>query len=203
MGGEANFQILADAMQAVREQVKDLRAYLIDVRSLLTAGAVNVQNWPASLPVTGTFWPATQPVSGTVSVSNQVEAVSLGTAAGKSNVLRTGSLTSTATTADQVVHSYTVTTGKTFFIEYLAVIARLTTLSATASVLGTWSLESPAGNKRVTWTCTNPTTSLLTPFVLTFTEPLAVPEGVVVRVVATPAAATSMLWVANFGGYER
>lgn len=127
----------------------------------------------------------------------------LGVSTGKVNILKTGSLTTTATTADQVILTYTVTSGKIFYVEYLMIQARLTTLSATASILGAASLETPSGTKGFTATFTNPTTSQMQPYILTFVEPIPIAAGVVIRVVCAPAAATPMLWIANFGGYEK
>jgi len=36
-----------------------------------------------------------------------------------------------------------------------------------------------------------------------FAEPIPFAAGTVIRLVVTPASATSMLWVGNFGGYEK
>lgn len=122
---------------------------------------------------------------------------------GKTNVLKTGTLTTSATTADQVVLTYTVTALKTFFLQYLHLCGSLTAISATASILGTMSLETPSGTKVFTTRFTNPTISLPDELVLDFQEAIPVAAGVVVRVVVTPAAATGMTWIANFGGYEK
>ncbi len=121
---------------------------------------------------------------------------------GRILAMKTGTLVTTAVTADQVILTYTVTVGKTFWLEYYAYDVRLTVLSATASILGTVSLEAPAGTKLFTSTETNPTTSQTGMRTLTFSEPLPIASGTVIRVVCTPAAATSMTWVVNFGGYE-
>jgi hypothetical protein len=132
------------------------------------------------------------------------QSVSLGTATSKTNVLKTGSLTTTAVTADQVVLTYTVTGGKTFYLEYFCVQSRLTAVSATASILGAASLETPSGTKVFTETFVNATTSAIDRFnCLVFAEPIPVAAAAVVRVVTTPAATTSMLWIGNFGGYEK
>lgn len=170
---------------------------------------VSIASMP-STPVTGTFWQATQPISGNVGVSvagaassTPIGAVSLGNNLGKTNVLKTGSLTTSAATADQVVLTYTVTAGKVFYLNYLLMQARLTTLSATASVMGTWSLETPSGTKVLTIDETNATTSHDVPYMVCFPEPIPIAAGVVVRIVVTPAAATSMKWQGNIGGYEK
>ncbi len=134
----------------------------------------------------------TQTVAGTVGIDRT----------GRTAVFKTGILVTAAITADQVILTYTVTAGKTFWLEYYGYDVRLTVVSATASILGTMSLEIPAGTKAFTSTETNPTTSQTGMRILTFSEPVPVPAGTVIRVVATPAAVTSMTWVANFGGYE-
>lgn len=135
--------------------------------------------------------------------SNVIGSVSLGNSTGKTNVLKTGALTTTATTADQVVLTYTVTAGKTLYLNAIMVQARLTTLSATASILGTWSLETPSGTKCISFDDLNATTSADVPFIVPFVEPIPIATGVVVRIVCTPAAATSMKWQANIIGYEK
>lgn len=131
--------------------------------------------------------------------------VSLGTTSnGKTNVLKTGSLTTTAATADQVVLTYTVTNGKTFYLQYLTCESRLTTLSATASVLGVISLETPSGTKVISHSLVNGTGELnddCDPYY--FAEPIPIASAVVIRCVTTPTAVTSMLWICNFGGYEK
>lgn len=121
---------------------------------------------------------------------------------GRTVVLRTGSLVTTAVTADQVILTYTVTAGKTLWLEYYAYDVRLTVVSATASILGTVSLELPSGTKGFTSTETNPTTSATGMRILSFSDPIPVTSGTTIRIVCTPAATTSMTWVGNVGGYE-
>lgn len=129
--------------------------------------------------------------------------VSLGNAAGKTNILKTGSLVTTAATADQIVLTYTVTTGQTFYLEYVVIEGRLTVAAATATILGDVSLELPSGTKGMTTTAVNPTTSASDKLVISFAEPIPIAAGTVVRVVVTPTAVTSMTWRASFGGYEK
>lgn len=124
-------------------------------------------------------------------------------ATGQTNVLKTGSLVTTAVTADQVVLTYTVTALKTFYLTHLIMYGRLTVISATASILGVISLETPSGTKAITLDDTNPTTSEVEFHPIVFSEPIPIAAGVVIRVVVTPAAATSRTWRANFGGYEK
>lgn len=128
--------------------------------------------------------------------------VSLGSTGGKTNVLKTGSLVTTATTVDQVVLTYTVTAAKTFYLEYLQIEGRVTTLPGNNNPvdLGAISLETPSGTKVITHEAIHPNYYLPG---YKFSEPIPVAAGVVIRVVCTPAAATSCTWRANFGGYER
>lgn len=126
---------------------------------------------------------------------------SLGNSIGKTAVLKTGTLTSTATTADQVLLTYTVTSGKTFYITYFDFNARLTTYAATATNFGNCSLESPAGTKLYTQMVTNAGAGI--PITQRLAEPTFIASGAVVRLVCTPSAVTSFTWLGNFGGYER
>lgn len=128
--------------------------------------------------------------------------VSLGRATGKTNVLKTGTITTSAITADQVILTYTVTTNKTFYVQYLAVDALFDTLSAVGTQLGTWSVETPSGTKVITLPETNPTTSGNEPAIFTFSEGIPIASAVVLRVVCTPAVTTSIRWYASFGGFE-
>ncbi len=186
-----------------------------------------------SQPVTGTFWQATQPISaatlplstgaatavkqpalGTagspsadvISIQGEVGMIpvvsSLGNTTGKTNVLKTGSLTTTATTVDQVVLTYTVTAGKTFYLQYVKLASHLTVFPGNGNpiLMGNISLETPSGTKvyTVSMSYNNVTNDLLP-----LSEPIPITGGTVIRVVVTPAVATSMLWIANLGGYEK
>jgi hypothetical protein len=128
-------------------------------------------------------------------------ATSLGTTAGKTTVMKTGTLASSATTADQVVLTYTVTTGKTLYLQYVESAARLTTFAATATNFGDCSIESPAGTKLHTMMVAH--TGAPIPMGHDFAEPIAIASAVVVRIVCTPSTTTSYTWRANLGGYEK
>lgn len=128
--------------------------------------------------------------------------VSLGNNLGKTNVMRPGSLATTAITADQVVLTYTVTVGKTLYLHYLTFFARLTTMAATATNFGSISLESPAGTKLITDNLAGGAGASQYPVYMP-AEPIPIAGGTVVRVVCTPAATTGITWTANFGGYEK
>lgn len=130
-----------------------------------------------------------------------IASVTLGTSQGKTVVMKTGSLASVAVTADQVVITYTVTAGKTFYLQYEDVEARLTTFAATATNFGNCSLESPAGTKLYTQIYAGAGVSSQN--ILRVSEPIPIPAGQVIRIVCTPSAATAFTFVGNFGGYER
>lgn len=128
--------------------------------------------------------------------------VSLGNTTGKTNVMQSASLVTTAVTANQVVLTYTVTALKTFYLEYLHLSALPTTVPGNGNPvsLGTISLESPAGTKLITTAFVFSAGNLLE---VPFSEPIPIAAGTVIRVVVTPAATTSFTWYANFGGYEK
>ena len=139
----------------------------------------------------------------TVASDQSAIPVSIGNTTGKTNVLKTASLVTTAVTADQVVLTYTVTAAKTFYLEYLGVSCGLTTAPVnynTPVVFGTVSLETPSGTKDITWRFMGPQMIWHN---YEFVEPIPVAAGVVIRVVCTPGVTTSLTWNANFGGYER
>jgi hypothetical protein len=133
--------------------------------------------------------------------TNGTQEVSIGTAVGKTLVLKTGTLATTAVTANQVVLTYTVTAGKTLYLEYLHMDGFETTLPGNANpiALGTITLQ-VAGVASISVDYFHPPDKAL---LFPFGEPLPVAAGVVIRVVVTPAITTSITWRANFGGYER
>jgi len=161
-----------------------------------------------ALPVGGPFTvQIADPVTPSQIVRVQTDGsiqVSIGTAAGKTTQLKTGSLTTTAVTAGQTILTYTVTALKTLFLEYIDIQARLTAVAATASILGSVTV-SIAGVGVYTATFVNPTTSDSggQSVRLFFSEPIPIAAGSVVLIAVTPAATTSMLWIGNFGGYEK
>lgn len=127
--------------------------------------------------------------------------VSLGCSMNKTPVGTTNTLASTAATADQVVVTYTVTAGKTFFLQFADVAARLTTYAATATNFGVASLQIDGA---VVWTqmlmgAGNSPQVFMEPG----GEPIAVPGGKVIRIVCTPSAATAFTWRGNIVGYEK
>lgn len=144
---------------------------------------------------------ASMPVA--IASDQSVIPTTLGNTTGKANVLKTGTLVTTATTADQVVLTYTVTAAKTFYVEYLSIDCSLTAAPTnfnTPVVFGSISMETPSGTKDITWRFMGPNPQQDH---ITFSEPIPVAAGVVIRVVVTPGITTSLTWIANFGGYER
>jgi len=128
--------------------------------------------------------------------------VSLGNSRGKTVIGKTGNLVTTGSGADQVILTYTVTAGKTLYLQYIDVTARLTTYATTATLFGTASLENPAATKLVTAMIANAGV-INPPYHKEFSEPIPIAAGTVIRIVCTPAAVTSFTWQANFGGYEK
>lgn len=190
-------------------------ADVITIQGIASMTAVKTDASATTQPVSSTTLAtaAKQPALGTagtasadvISVQGIASATPLITTLGntttKTLVMKTGALTSTATTADQVILTYTVTSGKTFYIQYIDCIARLTTYATTATLFGTFSLEIVAGTKMYTSDMFN--AGAFNPTRIEFTEPIFVTTGVVVRIVCTPAASTSFAWKGNFGGYEK
>lgn len=168
----------------------------VTISAALPAGTANIGDVDVlTLPV------LTQR-SSNAAVNTVVGNVSLGNSQDKTVQMKTGSLVTTAVTADQVILTFTVTAGKTFYLQYISVNCRLTTFATTATNFGTYSLESPSGTKLFTGSMMaagdrNPDT-------LFFAEPIPIAtQGVVIRLVCTPSAATSFTWFGSFGGYER
>ncbi len=121
----------------------------------------------------------------------------------RTNILKTGTLVTTAVTADQVVLTYTVTAGKTLYLQYWNLTAGLTVVPAnynTPIVYGNVSIETPSGTKVLTKRFLGP---LQIVYDFTLAEPILITGGTVVRVVCTPGITTSTTWVANLGGYEK
>ena len=144
---------------------------------------------------------ATMAVSSPVVIaSNQTTLpATLGNTTGKTVVMLTGNYQSVSTTANQVILTYTVTAGHTFFMEYFA-FRGTPYAPATNAASGMASLESPAGVKLYTIRCVEGDGG---PNGQTLSEPIPFPAGTVVRVVCTPISATQVTWFANFGGFER
>lgn len=160
----------------------------VNLRTAAGAELLGQQVSAASLPV--------------VIASNQSPVPTTASAVGKTLQLKTGTLVTTTTTANQVILTYTVTAAKTLFMTYLAVNAYRTTMPGNVNpiFIGKVSLETPANTKLITWPMFHAPDN--GGFVLPMDEDFWILAGTVVRVVVTPTAVTSTTWVANFGGYE-
>jgi hypothetical protein len=179
-----------------------------DSVSAVQSGAWNITNitGTVSLP-TGASTAANQAteIADLASIianqTNGTQNVSIGTSAGKALVLKTGTLVTTAVTANQVVLTYTVTAGKTLYLEYLHMDGYETTQPGNVNpiALGTISFQ-VAGVSSISVPYFHSDNRMA---IFNFSEPLPVAAGVVIRIVVTPVTATSITWVGNFGGYEK
>jgi hypothetical protein len=138
-----------------------------------------------------------QPV---VIASDQILFMGLGISTGKTVVGKTATLVTTSNNNDQVILTYTVTAGKTLYLEGFDWKTAKTTVDTTASTYGTISLETPSGTKIQTWIARDAGTDS---FARAFAEPLPIPAGAIIRFTVTPTNNTSYTWVANFVGYEK
>lgn len=116
------------------------------------------------------------------------------------NACTSGTLASSANTADQVIATYTVPTGKTFFLGTLLANVRLTTFATTATNFGTISLM-VNGSKIVTFTVVAGPGVLNSPLFLEPGWALTFAAGDVIKIVCTPSAATAMTWDGSLIGF--
>ena len=165
---------------------------------------LNGDNLPVGATMAVQIADATNPAQKMAVASDGSIAVSVAGAALKAPVLKTAQVVTTSTTVNQPVLSYTVTIGKTLFLEYIDLQGALTAVSATASVLGNVIVQI-AGVTVYTGRFVNPTTSDAgsQDKRLMLGEPIPLPAGAVISILVTPAAVTSMTWTANLGGYEK
>lgn len=115
------------------------------------------------------------------------------------------SLTTTATTADQQIGSYTPDVLKHFVIQTIIIEVYFTTLSTTAALLGKLSLYFP---KQLDYIlkdlqASNTTSGALFGLIIQF------PKGYAskhyrsqIKAICTPAVATSMKWIVQLLGYD-
>jgi hypothetical protein len=132
---------------------------------------------------------------------NAVTNASLGNTLGKVNKFTSGNLSSTTATSGQTVVTYTVTAGKTFYLEEADCSVVLNSAAATQEQFGTCQLLI---NGAQVWQqyYKGPGSGSFNP-VLTYAEPIPVAAGQVVTWQASPAATTNFLWYGNIGGYEK
>lgn len=132
--------------------------------------------------------------------TNTIGAVQLGSSTGKTTQKALGVLVTTAVTADQVIATVTVTTGKTFYIVGFDVTVYTTTVAATILNYGAVSLELPSGTKVWTQQMIGPGVDRIQVVV---NESLFGTTAQVVRLVVTPAATTSFTWRGSIVGIEK
>lgn len=161
-----------------------------------TSGTVNIGWECSSAPSTAFIGIATAAQASSVTVGS----VSLGQTTGKLVVMKTGSLGTTATTANQVVLTYTVTAAKTLYLEYFDVSVILPVAAATSTIFGTISLSI---NGTIVYTQLLKGAGSTYNGTITLPEPINVAAGQVVSIITTPNAVTAMTWNGNFGGYEK
>jgi hypothetical protein len=174
----------------------ELRAAPLSINGTVNVGLTDTQLRATPLPISGNI------TVNTGLTDTQLRATALPVTQAPfsaTKVMKTGTLVTTAVTGDQVILTYTVTSGKTLYLKYLKIDTRLTTFAVTATNFGLASLESPAGTKLLTQMQSGAGITLIPPYLL---DLITVPSGTVIRVVCTPAAVTSYTWIANFGGYE-
>ena len=136
--------------------------------------------------------------------SQSSQGVSIGSTVNKTVVMKTGTLVSTAVTANQTILTYTVTIAKNLFIEYIDIQGRFTAASATAAMLGSVIMQMNAVTVYASG-FVNPTTydSGSQTVRISFSEPIPLAAGLVLSFLVTPSSATSITWTANFAAYEK
>jgi hypothetical protein len=117
------------------------------------------------------------------------------------NAFATGTLASSAVTADQVILTYTVPAGQPFWLGLIEANVRLTTFATTATNFGTCSFQQN-GVKRGTFMMAGPGV-LNSPLYLELPEPLPFQAGDILTVVCTPSAVTAFTWEATLIGNIR
>lgn len=115
------------------------------------------------------------------------------------NVNKTGSLATTANTANQEILTYTVPAGSTLALQYFEANVRLTTFATTATNFGTLSLRRN-GTALQTFMAAGPGV-LNSPVYMELPDPLLFQAGDVITVVCTPGAATGYTWESNICGW--
>jgi hypothetical protein len=126
--------------------------------------------------------------------------VSLGNS-NKTPVMKTAELSTTATTANQVILTYTVTAGKTYYVQYFKCTANTQAAAVTATAFGSCSLSINGTVVYTDWLHGDGANNY--PIGEQFSEAIPVSSGQTILIETTPAAATAFFWYGNFGGFER
>jgi hypothetical protein len=122
----------------------------------------------------------------------------------KTNVMKTFALGTATVGTNQTIISYTVTSGKTFYLEYIDVVGHLNNPGGGASILGTINL-SIGGVLVYQNVMVNPTTSDYGSqrVSLTFSEPIPIASGTNIILYSNPAVNNPITWIGNMLGFER
>jgi hypothetical protein len=111
-----------------------------------------------------------------------------------------GNLNTSTTASYQIIATYTVTAGKTFYLQYFDCSGNTETAAASAAAFGVCSL-SIGGN--IIYQQYLHGSGTAGPFPIYLSEPIPVTAGTVISWLATPVATTAFYWYANIGGYEK
>jgi hypothetical protein len=192
-------------------------AAVVNVAATLAAettkviGTVNIAaNQSLAVTNAGTF--AVQPTTSTplaqygVATSSPSGVFSIGNTTGKTLVGKTGTLTTTAKTAGQVVLTYTATAGKILYVTGANLEASATSFLAINGSLdmGTLVFETPSGTVissfSVMASSVQPTFFAELP---RMQEPIFIPGSTLIRCLVTPNTTIAVRWICNLVGYEK
>jgi len=211
IGGEYTTNVgTVNPGSAAAAQITQYRAVHVSNRNA-TGTEIFTSATPGYVQGTFTYVPSgttTVAPTGTQTVAGTVTTVPPGTTTVvqvfplQSLVAVYGTITSTATTSQNLV-THTITNGKTFFLSGYSIQFRPTTLSTAGSIAGYASLQSSASIIQA-YTFVNPTDGAVDRVIVSLAPPLAIGTGTtVIGLAVTPAAVTSDLWIGNMIGYEQ
>jgi hypothetical protein len=103
-------------------------------------------------------------------------------------------------TANQTVVTYTVSAGKTYYLQEFDCSANTEAAAATNAAFGTCQLI--VGGTTY-WQQYLHGAGTSGPWIVQYAEPIPVSAGTVITIAATPSATTAFFWYANLGGYEK
>ena len=158
------------------------------------SGTISVSNFPATYSVTGAFWQATQPISGTITALPSTTAT---------NGWSTGTLSTSTTTADQTIVSYTVPNGKTLLLNGADVSCIATGILGNILALVTvqnLGLTSLVIDGTKIWTGQLAGLTQDRDRTQSVANPIPVPAGLIVKIVCTPGITTLLRWIGNIEG---
>lgn len=161
---------------------------------------IGVKNGSNIVPITEGQATSANSLPVVIASDQSVLTITQGNSTGKTVHLISDNLTTTSTTANQVITTYTVTTGKTFYLQSFDCNVVINSHSTTTVSFGLCSLQI---NGTVVWSSylAGPGAAITTS--VTYAEPIPISSGTVIQWVANPTSSTSYLWTGNFGGYEK